>query len=229
MESSVNSDYTSSQKNRRNNIAFTKILQSGFEEEDVSTFVLDLKSELNFERISRKRMEIVNFKLVHKLAEAKLRVRSVMNRYKTEKKKTKLMEEYCDFLDTAIEEEKDKAKILRTKLRKLRANFEDEKNMTSMAKAWREEQVQMKLMAAKVAFEEKYSQLSTVVADLERFLASQCVNDGENDIELQKFIVSSPSSILRHVGAIFSHREDNVIDMKKKEIMHNTEIIIKND
>ncbi|KAK0601197.1 hypothetical protein LWI29_022093 [Acer saccharum] len=55
---------------------------------------------------------------------------------------------------------------------RLREELEDERKMLQMAEVWREERVQMKLVDAKVALENKYSQMNKLVAELKAFLRS---------------------------------------------------------
>ena len=55
-----------------------------------------------------------------------------------------------------------------------------------MAEVWREERVHMKLIDAKVALDEKYSQMNKLVADLETFLKSINVNPNAKEMKKEK-------------------------------------------
>ncbi|BFG29518.1 hypothetical protein CerSpe_157920 [Prunus speciosa] len=63
---------------------------------------------------------------------------------------------------------------------KLREEVERERKMLQMAEVWREERVQMKLVDAKVAVEEKYSLMNKLVVDLEKFLRSRSATPDVN-------------------------------------------------
>ncbi|KAK4744110.1 hypothetical protein SAY87_010422 [Trapa incisa] len=140
------------------------------EHEKIRAFIDDMKSELNQERKSRQRMEIVNSKLVDELAEAKLSAKRFMQEYEKERKTREMVEEVCDELVKEMEDDKAELEALKKESVKFRDEVEDERKMLQMAEVWREERVQMKLVDAKVALEEKYSQMNYLVANLENFL-----------------------------------------------------------
>ncbi|XP_044500745.1 eukaryotic translation initiation factor 3 subunit A-like isoform X2 [Mangifera indica] len=139
------------------------------EREKIHAFIDDLKVELSRERKNRQRVEIVNSKLVNELAETKLTAKRYMQDYEKERKARELIEEVCDELAKEIGE----VEALKRDSMKLREEAEDERKMLQMAEVWREERVQMKLVDAKIALEEKYSQMNKLVAELETFLRSR--------------------------------------------------------
>ena len=61
---------------------------------------------------------------------------------------------------------------------KVREEVEEERKMLQMAEVWREERVQMKLIEAKVALEEKSSALDKLREDLEAFINSKMTSQG---------------------------------------------------
>ncbi|XWS09804.1 hypothetical protein CRYUN_Cryun39dG0020700 [Craigia yunnanensis] len=143
------------------------------EHEKIRAFVDDVKAELNREKKNRQRLEIVNSKLVNELAAAKLSSKQCMQGYEKERKARELIEEVCDELAKEIGEDKVEVEAIMRDSMKLREEFDEERKMLQMAEVWREERVQMKLIDAKVALEERYSQMNKLVVDLETFLRSR--------------------------------------------------------
>ncbi|KAG4942082.1 hypothetical protein JHK84_046193 [Glycine max] len=122
----------------------------------------DLKDKLARERTSRERMESMNAKLVLELAQAKLYAKQFMVYYKEEKRKREIIEQVCNELAMQIGE--DKAKL---------EGMEEERNMLHIAGLLREESIQMKLLDAKLALEDKYNQMIQLIAHLQSFLSSR--------------------------------------------------------
>ncbi|XVF34003.1 hypothetical protein REPUB_Repub18cG0019700 [Reevesia pubescens] len=143
------------------------------EHEKIRAFVDDVKADLNREKKNRQRLEIVNSKLVNELAAAKLSAKQYMQDYEKERKARELIEEVCDELSQEIGEDKAEVEAIKRDSMKLREEVDEERKMLQMAEVWREERVQMKLIDAKVALEERYSQMNKLVADLETFLRSR--------------------------------------------------------
>ncbi|KAF5727961.1 hypothetical protein HS088_TW21G00101 [Tripterygium wilfordii] len=143
------------------------------EHEKISAFIDDMKSDFSRERKSRQRFEIVNSKLVNELADAKISAKRYMQDFEKERKARELIEEVCDELAKEIGEDKAEVEAFKRESMKLREEVDDERKMLQMAEVWREERVRMKLVDAKVALEQKYSQMNKLVADLETFLRSR--------------------------------------------------------
>ncbi|XP_061354317.1 uncharacterized protein LOC133298942 [Gastrolobium bilobum] len=140
------------------------------EHEKIRAYIDDIKAELNRERKSRQRSEIVNSRLVNELADSKLLAKRYMQDYEKERKARVLIEEVCDELAKEIGEDKAEIETLKRESMKLREEVEEERKMLQMAEVWREERVHMKLIDAKVALDEKYSHMNKLVAELETFL-----------------------------------------------------------
>ncbi|KAK4768036.1 hypothetical protein SAY87_003177 [Trapa incisa] len=140
------------------------------EHEKIRAYMDDIKSELNRERKSRKRMEIVNSKLVDELAEVKLSAKRYIQYCEKERKTREMMEEVCNELVKEMEEDKAELEALKEESLKFRDEADEERKMLQMAEVWREERVRMKLVDAKVALEEKYSEMNHLVANLQNFL-----------------------------------------------------------
>ncbi|TXG67577.1 hypothetical protein EZV62_008852 [Acer yangbiense] len=92
--------------------------------------------------------------------------------YDKKRKARELIEEVCDELAKEIGEDKAEVEALKRESMKLREDLEDERKMLQMAEVWCEERVQVKLVNARVALENKYSQMNKLVAELETFLRS---------------------------------------------------------
>ncbi|KAF8023731.1 hypothetical protein BT93_F1043 [Corymbia citriodora subsp. variegata] len=165
------------------------------EHEKIRAFVDDIKLDLNRERKNRQRMEIVNSKLVDELAEAKLSVKRFMQDYEKERKTRELIEEVCDELAKEIGEDKAETEALKKESMKLREEVDEERKMLQMAEVWREERVQMKLVDAKVALERKYSQMNSLVADLENFLKSRNHTPDVKDIREAELLQQAAASM----------------------------------
>ncbi|CAN8321418.1 unnamed protein product [Cochlearia groenlandica] len=145
------------------------------EHEKVRAIIDDMKADMSREKKTRQRLEIVNHKLVNELADSKLAVKRYMQDYEKERKARELIEEVCDELAKEIGEDKAEIEALKNESISLREEVDDERRMLQMAEVWREERVQMKLIDAKVALEERYSQMNKLVADLDAFLRSRDV------------------------------------------------------
>ncbi|CAL4947042.1 unnamed protein product [Urochloa decumbens] len=143
-------------------------------EHDKAHHILDaVKEELNRERKQRQRAEMMNSKLLNDLSEMKFAAKRYLQDYEKERKARVLMEEVCDELAKEIAEDKAEVEAMRSESMKIRDELEEEKKMLQMAEVWREERVQMKLVDAKLALENKYSQLSKLQDELEVLLRSQ--------------------------------------------------------
>ncbi|CAL9194316.1 unnamed protein product [Musa hybrid cultivar] len=142
------------------------------EHEKVRNIITSIKDDLNRERKSRKKMEIMNSKLVNELAEAKLSAKQYLQNYEKERKARELIEEVCDELAKEIGDDKAKVESLKRESTKIREEVDEERKMLQMAEVWREERVQMKLVDAKLMLEEKYAELIKLQSDLDSFLKS---------------------------------------------------------
>ncbi|KAK8997386.1 hypothetical protein V6N11_020866 [Hibiscus sabdariffa] len=165
------------------------------EHEKIRAFVDDIKADLNREKKKRQRLEIVNSKLVNELAAAKLSAKQYMQDYEKERKGRELIEEVCDDLAMEIGEDKAEAEEIKRDSMKLRDEVDEERKMLQMAEVWREERVQMKLIDAKVALEERYSQMNKLIADLETFLRSRTGNLDVKDLREAESLRQAAQSV----------------------------------
>ncbi|KAK7363737.1 hypothetical protein VNO77_05891 [Canavalia gladiata] len=133
----------------------------------------EFKDKLGRERRSRERMESLITKLVHELAQAKLCTNQFMIHYEKEKKKRQLIEQVCYQLAMQIGEERAKLQGLQKHSMKISEEMEQQKKMFQIVELWREESIQMKLLDAKLALEDKYNQMIQLIARLQTFLSSR--------------------------------------------------------
>lgn len=160
------------------NLEEEKIRWKHREYQKIQTILDYLRDKLARERRSRERMEFVNTKLVHELAEAK-------TNYEKEKKERELTQEVCNQLSMQIGEDKATLEGLLRVSMKLCEEVEEERKMMKMAELWREERVQMKLADANLVIEDKYNQVVQLIAYLQMFLRTKGAELGTN-IELEE-------------------------------------------
>lgn len=165
------------------------------EHEKILSVIDAIKEDLNRERKSRKRLEMINTKLVNELTDSKLSSKQLLEDYKKETKARELMEEVCNELAKEIGEDKAEVEALKIESLKNREEVEEERKMLQMAEVWREERVQMKLVDAKLTLEEKYTQLNKLQEEIETFLRSRSGNNFDvsemNQAEALKVAVGS--------------------------------------
>ena len=172
-----------------------KALWRSREHEKVRAFIDDIKAELNREKKTRQRVEMINSKLVNELSDAKLFAKRFMQDYEKERKERSLVEEVCDELAKEIGDDKARIEALKRDSMKFREEVDDERRMLQMAEVWREERVQMKLVDAKVALEEKYSQMRNLVADLEDFLRSKSATPDVSEMKKALLLREAAASV----------------------------------
>ncbi|CAH2036353.1 unnamed protein product [Thlaspi arvense] len=165
------------------------------EHEKVRAIIDDMKADMSREKKTRQRLEIVNHKLVNELADSKLAVKRYMQDFEKERKARELIEEVCDELAKEIGEDKAEIEALKRESMSLREEVDDERRMLQMAEVWREERVQMKLIDAKVALEERYSQMNKLVADLECFLRSRDIITDVKEVREAELLRESAASV----------------------------------
>ncbi|XP_022985766.1 uncharacterized protein LOC111483719 isoform X1 [Cucurbita maxima] len=172
-----------------------KALWRSREHEKVRAFIDDIKAELNREKKTRQRVEMINSKLVNELSDAKLFAKQFMQDYEKERKERSLVEEVCDELAKEIGDDKARIEALKRDSMKFREEVDEERRMLQMAEVWREERVQMKLVDAKVALEEKYSQMRNLVADLEDFLRSKSATPDVSEMKKALLLREAAASV----------------------------------
>ena len=165
------------------------------EKKKILAVVDDLKDGLDRERKICKRMEMLNTKLVNELASAKLSAMQIMQNFQEEKRGRELMEEVCNELAKQIGEDKAEVDTLKRESMKIREEVEEERQMLQMADVWREERVQMKLVDAKLALEDRYCQMNKLLTDLETFLQSRSSTLDVMDLRKAELILQAVKSM----------------------------------
>ncbi|KAK9689188.1 hypothetical protein RND81_09G041900 [Saponaria officinalis] len=183
------------------------------EHEKVRAIIDDIKGDLTRERKNRQRLEIVNSKLVNELAEVKSTAKRCMQDYEKERKARVLIEEVCDELAKEIGEDKAEVDSLKKECMKIREEVDDERKMLQMAEVWREERVQMKLVDAKVALDQKYSQMNYLVEELEKFLKSKGVSVDANELREAEFFRRAAASMNIQDMKEFTYEPSNSDDI----------------
>ncbi|CAO2043787.1 unnamed protein product [Urochloa humidicola] len=166
------------------------------EHEKVRAILEDMKADLDHEKKNRRRMEMINLKLVNELKEAKMSANQLLQEYETERKARELTEEVCNELAREVEEDKAEIEALKQDSMKLREDVDEERKMLKMAEVWREERVQMKLVDAKLMLDAKYTQLCQLQQDVEAFIAaSSCANGDITVVEEAENIIHAIKSV----------------------------------
>lgn len=177
------------------NLKDDKIFLKSKEHHKIKATIGELKGKLERERRSRERMELLNTKLVHELAEANLLRKQFMTNCEKEKKERELMEEMCEELAMQIGEDKAKFTVVLSESMRICEKVEEERNMMQMAELWREERVQMKLVDAQFVLEDKYNRLVQLAASLERFLISRGAELDTTELEDAELIKQEVESL----------------------------------
>ncbi|CAA3008503.1 CROWDED NUCLEI 4-like [Olea europaea subsp. europaea] len=165
------------------------------EHEKIRSVINDIKADLSREKKNRQRLEMVNSKLVNELNDVKLSAKRYMQDYEKERKSRELIEEVCDELARELGEYKADAEALKRQSMKLQEEVEEDRKMLQMAEVWREERVQMKLVDAKAMLEEKYSQMSRLIVDLETFMNSKSATSNVDEMKKAKFLQQAAASV----------------------------------
>ncbi|CAI9757000.1 unnamed protein product [Fraxinus pennsylvanica] len=165
------------------------------EHEKIRSVINDIKADLIREKKNRQRLEMVNSKLVNELNDVKLSAKRYMQDYEKERKSRELIEEVCDELARELGEDKADTEALKRESMKLQEEVEEDRKMLQMAEVWREERVQMKLVDAKAMLEEKYSQMSRLMVDLEDFLNSRSASSHVDEMKKAEFLLQAAASV----------------------------------
>lgn len=190
------------------------------EQERIKAMIRTMKEELNNERKEKRKMEILNGKLAKELSEAKITIMRSLQDFEKERKARQLMEDVCDELAREIGEDKAQVEELKLESIKVREEVEEERKMLQMAEVWREERVQMKLIEAKLALEEKSSALDKLREDLEAFINSKMTSQGSGtasvaaaDMQDAELLREAASSIQVQDMKEFSYQPPNSEDV----------------
>ncbi|KAL8461422.1 hypothetical protein ACS0TY_031962 [Phlomoides rotata] len=115
-------------------------------------------------------MDMVNPKLLRDIAEAKSSAMMFVQNLEREKKAREDLEDVCENLAKEIEGSKAQIEALMNQQKRIEMEVEEERKMLQLAEVWREERLQMKMADARLILEDKYAEISNLIADLEALL-----------------------------------------------------------
>jgi hypothetical protein len=138
-------------------------------------------TELDNEKTSRKRAERRNKKLDESLADTESLLRAATKELERERKSKGRVEKICSELVRGIGEEKAEVEALKRESEMAREDLQKEREMLQLADEWREQRVQMKLLEARLQFEEKNAAVNQLHEELQAYL------DTKKDQEPAKF------------------------------------------
>ncbi|XP_052208211.1 uncharacterized protein LOC127812005 isoform X2 [Diospyros lotus] len=202
------------------NLSEEKATWQSREREKICAVFNDMNADLSQERKTLKRLEIVNSKLVSELADSKLLMKRYMKDYEREWKARELIEEVCYELAEEVREDKAEVEALKRECMKLCEEVEEERKMLQIAEVWREERVHMKFVDAKIALDEKYSQMNKLVADLETFLSSKGAIPDAEEMRKAEFLSRTAISVnIKGCKEFLNELEDfNFDDGRERDI-----------
>lgn len=162
-------------------LADEKLLWQEREKEAIRAAIQPLKEELEDERKSKRKLELLYKKVAKELSDAKKSLGEALQEFEREQKARELMEDVCDELAREIGEDRAQVEKLKRESAKVREEVEEERKMLQMAEVWREERVQMKLAEARLELEEKNTALDRLRSELEAFLKAKRAMDARED------------------------------------------------
>uniref|UniRef100_A0ACD5UXK3 Uncharacterized protein n=1 Tax=Avena sativa TaxID=4498 RepID=A0ACD5UXK3_AVESA len=160
-------------------------------------------SELDNEKKSRKRAEKANRKLGAALADTESSLRAATKELERERKSKGRVEKICSELVRAVGEDKAEVEALMRETEMAQEDLQKEREMLQLADEWREQRVQMKLLEARLQFEEKNAAVSQLHEELQAYL------DTKKDQEAAKIDPMRLSDAFENGGAATVAIADN--------------------
>jgi hypothetical protein len=141
------------------------------------------------EKKSRKRAERINKKLATALANTEASLQAATKEVERERKSRGRVEKICSELIRGIDEDKAEVEALKRETEKAQEELHKEREMLQLADEWREQRVQMKLLEARLQFEEKNASVNQLRNELQAYLDTKKEQEPVND-PMQSFHVS---------------------------------------
>lgn len=138
-------------------------------------------TELDSEKKSRKRAEKANKKLGVALVDTESALSAATDELERERKCKARVEKMCSELMRGIAEDRAALEAMRRETEQAREELEREREMLQLADEWREQRVQMKLLEARLQFEEKNSAVSQLHDELQAYLDANKDNGSKMD------------------------------------------------
>ncbi|XP_062225439.1 uncharacterized protein LOC133924080 [Phragmites australis] len=151
------------------------------QKEKVANALQFIVSELDSEKKSRKREERRNKKLGIALANTEASLQTAMKELERERKSKGRVEKICSELIRGIDEDKAEMEALKRETEKAQKELQKEREMLQLADEWREQRVQMKLLEARLQFEEKNAAVNQLRDELQAYLDTKKEQDPVND------------------------------------------------
>ncbi|KAJ6397111.1 hypothetical protein OIU77_022035 [Salix suchowensis] len=158
------------------------------ERQKIHAVIDDCENQISRERKKGQKLELLNYKLVNELSNVKSSAKQFKKVYEEEQKAREVMEEVCNELAYKVAEDKAEVETFKTESIRIQEEMEEERKMLQMAEVWREERVQMKLIDAKLALEDKDCQMNKLITDLEAFLRSRSGTLDVNELRKAELI-----------------------------------------
>jgi hypothetical protein len=140
------------------------------QKEKAATALQYIVTELDHEKKSRKRAEKTNKKLGAALADTESSLRAAMKELERERKSKGRVEKICSELVRGIGEDKAEVEALKRETEMAQEDLQKEREMLQLADEWREQRVQMKLLEARLQFEEKNAAVNQLHEELQAYL-----------------------------------------------------------
>lgn len=151
------------------------------QKEKVANALQFIVSELDTEKKSRKRAEKTNKKLSIALANTEASLQAVTKELERERKSKRRVEKICNELIRGIDEDKAEVQALKRETEKAHEELQKEREMLQLADEWREQRVQMKLLEARLQFEEKNAAVNQLRDELQAYLDTKKEQEPLND------------------------------------------------
>uniref|UniRef100_A0A0E0KPQ3 Uncharacterized protein n=1 Tax=Oryza punctata TaxID=4537 RepID=A0A0E0KPQ3_ORYPU len=151
------------------------------QKEKVATALQYIVSELDSEKKSRKRAERINKKLGAALANTEASLQAATKELERERKSKGRVEKICTELIRGIGADKAEVEALKKETEKAQEELQKEREMLQLADEWREQRVQMKLLEARLQFEEKNAAINQLHDELQTYLDTKKEHELAND------------------------------------------------
>ncbi|KAF8697173.1 hypothetical protein HU200_036172 [Digitaria exilis] len=151
------------------------------QKEKVANALQFIVSELDTEKKSRKKAEKANKKLSVALANTEASLQAATKELERERKSRGRVEKICSELIRGIDEDKAEVEALKRETEKAQEELQKEREMLQLADEWREQRVQMKLLEARLQFEEKNAAVNQLRDELQAYLYTREEQEPTND------------------------------------------------
>uniref|UniRef100_A0A453BV17 Uncharacterized protein n=1 Tax=Aegilops tauschii subsp. strangulata TaxID=200361 RepID=A0A453BV17_AEGTS len=176
------------------------------QKEKAATALQYIVTELDKEKKSRRRAERAKEKLGAALADAESSLRAASKELERERKCRGKVEKMCGELVRGIGEDRAEVEALKREAEDAQRELEKEREMLHLADEWREQRVQMKLLEARLQFEEKNSALTQLHDELQACLDAKKGQAPEKTDQMQSTRASENGGAASGPGATLLRR-----------------------